>query len=451
MDKFNQTIKSFLKKYDLEKSDLTYLVAFSGGFDSMSLLYCLKKSCKNKIIALHLNHKWRGEESDIEEENCKHFASLIGVEIYCENLPNTVAHTETAAREARYEFFERCSKKFDSKIIFTAHNKNDNAETLIYRTCMGTGISGLQGIAEHRGKFYRPLLSISRAEIENYCKKYKLTPNIDSSNIDIKYKRNYIRAKVLPQLLEINPNVVDAIDTLSEVAKEETTIVEEYINFIIEKISENNKIKTKKFLNLSDSVQKRIIYKLFIENNLEYDRKKILKIWDFIKENSTSKSGKTCSLTINLWIFTSDKFIEIIDNKTHKFQQFHITKEGKYENDDYIFEIKKFDKPVIKFPKENENTAYVDLHKLPIDFEIRTRQNGDIIQPFGLNGTQKLKKYLISKNIPNHEKDNLLFFTQENEILWAINLGISDKIKVSSKPTHILTFIKKQRGDNHGN
>ena len=443
MKQIHETIKSFLEKYDLNKSDLVYLVAFSGGFDSMCLLHALKKTCKNKIIAIHLNHKWRGEESDLEEQNCKTFCENLKVEFYSENLPENVAKTETAAREARYNFFEKCAEKFDSKIIFTAHNKNDNVETLIYRICTGTGIAGLQGITKQRDIYYRPLLEITREEIESYCNENNLTPNNDSSNYNTKYKRNYIRAEVLPILEKVNQTVTDSITSLSEIANEETEIIEEYLKILTDKISENGKIKTKKFLKLSNNVQKRIIYNLFVQNNIDYDRKKILNIFEFISENSNSKSGKTCSLTDNLWIFVSEENIEIITGNKALTPYFHITKEGKYENNGYIFEIEKFEKEVRKFPKDSDCTAYVNLKNLSLDFEIRTRQDGDIIKPFGLDGTQKLKKYLNEKKIPNHEKDNLLFMTQFNEVFWAIGLGISDKIKVNSKPTHRLAFYKK--------
>ncbi len=410
----------------------------------MCLLNGLKKISKNKIIALHLNHNWRGAESDAEEENCKVFCKSIGVDLYCEKLSKDIPHTETAAREARYEFFEKCSKKFSTNIIFTAHNKNDNAETLIYRLCIGTGTSGLQGISPHRDKFYRPLLNITRADIETYCKDYQLNPNSDSSNSDIKYKRNYIRSKVLPILKEVNPNVIDAINSLSKVATEENEIITEYTNKVLEKITEDKKIKTQKFLNQTEALQKRIIYNLFITNKLDYDRTKILNLLNFIKENSNSKSGKTCSLTTDLWLYTSDKYIEVIKKDTQNLPYFHITKEGKYENSGYIFELERFDKNIIKYPKDTDNIAYINLSQIPIDFEIRPRQDGDIIKPFGLDGTQKLKKYLNSKKIPNHQKDNLLFLAKDNEIFWAIGLGISDKIKVISKPTHRMKFYKKE-------
>ncbi len=442
MNKIRETIKSFLKKHDLDKPDLVYLVAFSGGYDSMCLLDSLKKSTKNKIIALHLNHQWRGTESDMEEENCKNFCNSIGIKIYSENLPPEIPHTETAARNARYDFFEKCAKKFSSKIIFTAHNKNDNAETLIYRIVTGTGITGLQGINEKRDIFYRPFLRITRAQIEEYCKKHNLKPNNDSSNSDTKYKRNFIRHNIMPALTEINPNSVESINSLSEIAKNESEIIEEYLKIILNKISEDNKILTKKFLNQSKPVQKRIIYNLFTKHNLDYDRKKISNILKFIRENSNSKSGKTCSLTSNLWIFTNEKFIEIITKNTPETIYLHITKEGIYKINDYVFELEKFDKDIRKFPKDSDNTAYVQFNE-PIDFELRTRHDGDIIKPFGLKGSQKLKKYLNEKKIPNHEKDNLLFLAKDNEIFWAIGLGISDKIKVNKKPTHRIKFYKE--------
>lgn len=445
MNEIHQKIELFLNSYNLNNPELTYLVAFSGGFDSMCLLESLRKITPNKIVAVHLNHGWRGEESDLEEENCKNFCSKIGVEFYSERLPDTVAKTETAAREARYDFLKKCAKKYNSDVVFTAHNKNDNAETLIYRICKGTGISGLQGIAPHRDIYYRPLLDVSREEIENYCKTQNLTPNSDSSNFNTKYKRNFIRAKVLPILSEVNPNIVDTINSLSTVAKEETAIVEEYLHSILDKILDGNKIKTQEFLKLSEPIQKRIVYNIFIENNLDYTREKVLQIYDFIKENSYSKSGKTCSLTTNLWIYVSEKFIEVIDKSTVNFPSISISNEGKYETDFGTLEIIKCSKGVKTYPKDSECVIYADLSGLDFDFDFRTRRDGDLIRPYGLSGTQKLKKYLNSKKIPNHEKDNLLFLTQGKEILWAINLGISDKIKVKTNPTHKITWKPNEK------
>ena len=161
-------VETFLITHNLTEKNI--LVAFSGGYDSMCLLHILKElSCKYnyKLTAIHLNHNWRGEESDNEELNCRNFC--LDIDFYSEKLPTNIPHTETSARDARYEFFNKCAKKFNSNVIFTAHNANDNAETIFYRLLKGTGITGLQGIPAVRDIYYRPLLTIFRKDIENYC------------------------------------------------------------------------------------------------------------------------------------------------------------------------------------------------------------------------------------------------------------------------------------------
>ena len=130
----------------------TFIVAFSGGYDSMCLLDILYKLGYD-IVAVHLNHNWRGEESQKEQENCKKFAQANNIKYYTETLPDYIEKTETSARKARYDFFQRCAKKFNSNVIFTAHNFDDNAETILYRITKGTGTIGLQGIAENRDIF----------------------------------------------------------------------------------------------------------------------------------------------------------------------------------------------------------------------------------------------------------------------------------------------------------
>ena len=174
MKNISEKVRDFLESYNLIDSKFPILIAFSGGFDSMCLLDIVSK-IRHNTIAIHLNHNWRADESDREEENCRQFCMERNIEFYSERLPSDVKKTETAAREARYKFFEKCAQKFNSKAVLTAHNANDNAETLIYRLAKGTGTKGLCGIAEKRGIFYRPLLDIKRTDIEKYCKENKIS------------------------------------------------------------------------------------------------------------------------------------------------------------------------------------------------------------------------------------------------------------------------------------
>ena len=437
MNNIEQTIKFFLEKYNIDKPENIYLVAFSGGFDSMCLLNALNNIVKNKIVAIHLNHNWRGEESDQEEKNCKNFCKKIGVEFYSEKLSDNIAKTETEARNARYDFFEKCAEKFGSNIIFMAHNKNDNFETLIYRIAKGTGIAGLCAIPKNRGIYYRPLLEIERKDIEKYCKDYNLKPNSDSSNLDKIHKRNLIRSEVLPLLAQINPNIMESLSSLIHSAKEEQQIVAEYIEFINNQILKYGKYKTEQFLELSEPLQMRIIYNLVTPLvPQDYDRQRIQTLLSFIKENKKSKSGKICSVTKGYQLYICEKYFELIKEKNNNKISIKINKVGEYKNGRISINICEFDGNFLKSDKLSGRTIYVDFSSVNFDFELRTRKEGDIIQPLGMKGHQKLKKYLNSKKIPNHKKDELLFLSQGNEILWAVDLGLSDKIKVTTKPTH---------------
>ncbi|MBP3820757.1 tRNA lysidine(34) synthetase TilS [bacterium] len=445
MNKIHLSIKNFLRNYDLENSKLLYLVAFSGGFDSMCLLHSLSKICpKNKIIAIHLNHNWRGEESDREEQNCKIFCQNIGIEFYSEKI--TVPQNETESRNIRYEFFERCSKKFGSKIIFTAHNKNDNAETLIFRIAHGTGIKGLCGISPNRGIYYRPILDIERCDIENYCKENNLIPNIDSSNKDNIHKRNFIRNKILPDMAEINKNIVNSLNSLSQIAKYETELLNEYVKNTLFKISKNGKIMTSEFLQLSKGMKMKILYDIitpFVPQN--YDKKRIKTVLKFIEENNYSKSGKTVSITSDKWLFVSAKYIEVLNIKEKKEVCIHVNKIGQYEDDGIFITVAECSTETDRVGDTDGQSVLVDVSGLDFDFELRTRRDGDIIQPAGMLGHKKLKKYLNEKKIPNHKKDELLFLAQGKEILWAVGLGLSEKVKVKSIPTHIIKVERIQK------
>lgn len=413
-------VEKFINKYNLTG---TFIVAFSGGYDSMCLLDVLSK-ISDDIVAVHLNHNWRGEESRQEEQNCREFANHANIKYYTETLSDDIEKTETAAREARYEFLKKCAKKFNSNIVFTAHNYDDNAETVLYRIIKGTGTIGLQGILEHRDIFYRPLLKTSRTEIEKYIKDNNLSPNIDSSNSNQKYKRNFIRHKIIPLLQEINPNVKDALNSLSNLAKEDN----ELINLKL-----NNDI-----LNSSPIEQKRIIYNILLENKIDYDREKIENIQKFINQNKSSKSGKTLSLKENLWLFVNNKKVEVISKTEKNNDEIPIKECGDYNFDGKNFSIQKYDEIPQKYPDDKDFVAYISIDK--IDFILRHRKDGDKIHPLGSKGSQKLKKYLNEKKIPQHKKNDLFLLCNGNEVLWVAGIGISEKIKVVNKPTHMITL-----------
>ena len=137
--------------------------------------------------------------------------------------------TEEAGRQIRYEFFDEVLKKEKANKIAIAHNKNDNAETMLLNLIRGTGMSGLEGIqAKEYNKYIRPLIDIDRDEIEQYCDKYNLKPRIDSTNKENIYKRNVIRNVILPELKNINPNIIETLSRTSKIIKLDNDFIKEY-------------------------------------------------------------------------------------------------------------------------------------------------------------------------------------------------------------------------------
>jgi len=448
-------VDNFLEEYDLTHPHNTLLVGFSGGCDSLCLLdilHALSKKHGFKLIALHLNHNWRGEESLQDELNCKKFCEKEGIEFISERLEEKGKKTETHAREARYKFFLKHARKYSNCSVFTAHTRTDNAETIVYRLIKGTGINGLQGILPKRMleeiPLFRPLLSDSRASIEDYCSSKGLVPNNDASNLDTNYKRNFVRHKIMPLFNEINFQSEKSIASLATIAKSHTNIVDEYIKIIMNEITEGDKLLAEKFKNLSDDVMKKIIYDTCIKIDLDYDSKKIFDILEFIKSNFDSKSGSRYSLTNDLWLFVNSKYIYLItkikgnENKNET----DISKEGEYKivGTDFIFSVQKYTgTDEIKFPPENANFAYVNLDDFGLDLTIRTRRDGDFITPFGMSGSMKLKKYLNSKGVCQHNKDELILLTKNSEALWVVGIGLSNKLKVVKEPTHVVKLLNK--------
>lgn len=444
------TVEKFLEEHKLLSPYKTFLVGFSGGSDSLCLLDILNNLSKKygfKLVALHLNHNWRGEESKQEELNCKRFCELSSIEFISETLADGNSQkNENFAREARYDFFLKHAKNYPNSAIFTAHTHTDNAETVIYRIIKGTGIRGIQGIPAIRIKdeipIYRPLLPISRKQIEDYCNCKGLVANNDSSNLDLGFKRNFIRHKIMPLFDEINFHAEDSINSLSKMAISQSNIVDEYMKIIKKDLVDGEKFLTQTFIKLSDDVQKKLIYDACIRKDVDYDSKKIENIAHFIVENANSKSGSRLSITNCLWLFVNSKHIYTITETKCQLNtnEIKITGEGKWAfSDKKAFSLQKYlDGDNITYPSENAPYAYVDLSDVGFDLTIRTRREGDYISPFGMSGTMKLKKYLNAKGVSQHEKDGLTLLCKGSEVLWVARVGLSNKLKVVNKPTHVI-------------
>jgi len=269
--------------------------------------------------------------------------------------------------------------------------------------------------------------------------------NFDSSNNNVNYKRNYIRLNILPSLEKINPAVKESLNTLAEVAISENSIIEEYLLDIRKDIFENDRIISPAFKKLSQAVKMRFIHEFLQIFDLDYDYKRIKEIYEFIESNIEKRNGTTLSLSAGLWLYVDEKYIETIPHKNTTQKQvanYLISEEGEYKINDKTLIIKKYaEKDLFTFPESTSSFIYVDLSKVEFPLVLRNRLEGDVINPFGMNGTMKLKKYLNSKGVNRHNRDKLLLLANDDEILWVVGVGISNKIGVKTIPTHVLEIV----------
>ena len=213
---FENKIAEFIERERLFNKEDKLLVALSGGADSVALLMALK-GLGYDLEAVHCNFHLRGEESERDALFCEELCRHINVPFHRKDFDTNIyaktrkVSVEMAARELRYSFFEELRKEIGAVVICVAHHCEDQAETVLMNLLRGTGIKGLRGMLPLHGFVARPLLNVSRKEIENYLLLLKQPYVTDSTNFETDYSRNKLRLQVLPLLQEVNPRVVDNI------------------------------------------------------------------------------------------------------------------------------------------------------------------------------------------------------------------------------------------------
>lgn len=316
-----------IKKYELISNGDKLVLGVSGGPDSMCMLNILKEIKENGILnfeitVAHMNHMIR-EEAKKDENYVKKYCKENGIKFYSksidvEKIANTnKISTEEAGRNERYKFFDEILKKTASSKIAIAHNKNDNAETVIMNIIRGSGVSGLKGIEAKREKYIRPLIECEREEIEEYCEKENLNPRIDKTNFENIYTRNKIRNIVIPFIKkEFNPNIIETINRLSNLVTEEEIYIEkqvgkEYKEILIEEDLEKRTIivDLKKFNNEEKVIKSRLI--LYTITRLFGSSKGIEKIHieDIIKLCNNNVGNKYLTPNKNIKVLTKNSKI----------------------------------------------------------------------------------------------------------------------------------------------
>ncbi len=439
LDRFLQQVA----KKQLFEPDKKILLAVSGGIDSMVLLHLFERSHFDYGI-VHCNFKLRGSESDADESFVKAQVMIHGVEAFFTSFETEEYASlngisiEMAARELRYEYFERVREEKGYDYIATAHHQDDLIETFFLNLSRKTGIKGLTGIKEKSGRLIRPLLFASRNEIENYAAKNYLEFREDSTNIEVIYQRNFLRHRILPLFSELNPafkkNLLGSIENLKDAEKVYFSVFH----------SERQKVVFSKgdisTINIEMLQKSKFPELLLLEILGDFDFNPT--VADDVFQSLGTDSGKQFfSKTHRLIKDRESLFIAPISTEENRI--FYV------ENDDIeLFEpipitIEKYSNDNFKIIK-NPKVACLDAEKLSFPLLIRKWQQGDYFQPLGMTGFKKISDFFIDEKIPIHEKENAWLLCSGNKIVWIMGQRIDNRFKIKPDTKQVLKIEIKE-------
>lgn len=315
-----EKIKSIIKKYDLINEEDKVLIGVSGGPDSITLLNTLYKLGYN-ICTAHINHGIR-ENADNDEKFVREFCEERSIPCFVKKVKLKELESdmtlEELGRKIRYDFFDEIMKQENCTKIATAHNANDNAETVLMNIIRGSGMSGLKGIEISRGNIIRPLLEVTRREIEEYCEKENLNPCHDESNDEAIYTRNKVRLELIPYIENnINSNVVNNINRMSEIISDEEEYINNQVDISYEECliaEEDGRVvcSLKRFNELETTIQKRLIIRFIgkvLGNVKDIER---VHIQDILKLCKNNVGGKFLTPNKNIKVAVNKGIVEYV-------------------------------------------------------------------------------------------------------------------------------------------
>ena len=446
-DKFLNKLSQYFEKLPFSIKGKSLCVCFSGGADSTALLAGLKMLSEEYsfgLSACHFNHLIRGEEAYRDEQFCKNICESLGVKLYCgrDDVPSYAAlnklSLEEAARECRYNFFARIIDKKSVDYCVTAHNMNDDAETLIFNLVRGSGINGASSISPYSDLYLRPMLNISRDEIIKFITSNGLEYVNDSTNFSNDYTRNYIRNVIFPELQSINPSVVDALSRYIASVREDRIYFDN-----VARENENKDLRT-----LQRPIRARIItskFKAFTGRNLNFDLINTI-------DEAIFSNKRTVVPVYNLYHC-------IVYNGCVEYYNIDVCQKVLIDNvalcdgvnsisDKIIIEIS--DKKVPR--EENFNKLYttqlLSFDNISGGIYARQRKTGDKITVKGIN--KSLKKLFIDMKIPKEYRDSIPIICDDKGIIYVPFVGVSDRaypLNADNKKyvTTVLNSIDKER------
>ena len=451
MQKFIQRIEDFISRNHLLEKDGKYLVALSGGADSVTLLWVLHE-LRYQIEACHCNFQLRGAESDRDEQFCVQLCKQLGIPLHRIHFDTRLyaeVHKESielAARNLRYRYFAQLKEDVEADGICVAHHQDDTVETVLINLIRGAGIQGLTGISAKNGDILRPLLCVDRKEILAYLEEKGQDYVTDSTNLVDDVVRNKIRLNIIPMLKEINPaaskNIAQAAHHLEEANKMLSSIA------ICGEKSEDGTIRV-------------AVQEIESAASAEYALYSSLSPYGFRGKAITEilaslhSTGKTWTSETHQLVIDRDCIL-IREKQTEAFQGMKIPETGCYvlpRGEKIKLSIR--EREIDFSPSKEKFLITLDADAVTFPLHLRLAQNGDTFHPFGMKGKKLVSDYLTDRKKNLFEKQSQLVLEDaKGQIIWVVGERTSELCKIKEDTKKILYIqvsqvreVKDLKGD----
>ena len=411
-----------------------FLIAISGGLDSMVLAYLFQRAKLHFALA-HCNFKLRGQESDDDQKFVTDWADKNKISLYinvCDLGKSSEKNTQIAARNARYDWFFQLRKENNFDYIVTAHHLDDSIETFFINLQRATGIKGLLGI-QNSQDIIRPLQHFTRKEIMQFAQKQNIVWREDSSNASDKYKRNFIRHQIIPKFEEITPNFKQSVQKTLQYLQQSNAIIDTWLKAQIKEIiSQKDKENFIDIKKLEQLPQK----ELFLHHYLSAFG---FSDWKAVNNLSKAQNGKAIYAENYRLLKHQDKLCLCpLTDKEEEIYEFDFQPAISKPISLSMQVIDSENISISRIKQAEKNEIYVDYDLIDFPIKLRKKQAGDYFYPLGMKGKMKLSDYFINQKISLVEKEKIWLLCNGKNIVWIVGHRADNRYKITTQTKKVL-------------